>query len=120
MTDQDLSIYRGDSKTWTLTFKDSNGAAINLTGYTIFFTVKTQTTYVDASSDTSASISKTITVHTNPTLGLSSLVLAPSDTSSLTPTKYRYDMQLKDGSSNILTVITGNFEILADVTRRTS
>lgn len=119
MTDYNLEIYRGDNKTWILTFVDGI-TPVNLTGQTIFFTVKKQNIYVESSSDTTdALISKTITAHTNPTGGISSLALVPADTSSLTPATYKYDMQLKDGSGSILTFITGNFTILADVTRRT-
>lgn len=120
MTDVNLEIYRGDNKTWTLTFTDG-GVPVNLTGQTIFFTVKKQNVYVDSASDTTdALISKTITAHTNPSGGISALALVPADTSSLAPTSYRYDMQLKDGSGSILTFITGNFVILADVTRRSA
>jgi hypothetical protein len=119
MTDVDMSIYRGDDKTWTITFVDSNGTAINITGYSVFFTVKPENTYVDSSSDTGATISKTVSVHSDPTHGVTSLSLVPLDTASLKPAKYRYDMQLKNGSGKILTFIAGNFEVLADVTRRT-
>ena len=117
----DLSMYRGDNKTWTLTFKDGNGTAIDITGYTIFFTVKNQNAYVDSTSDTTDGlVQKTIVNHTSPSTGVSVLNIVPADTSSLSPTTYKYDMQLKDDSGSILTFIEGNFEVLADVTRRTS
>jgi len=115
----DLKIYRGDNKTWVLTFKDSVGAAIDITGYTIFFTVKNKQTYIDSITDTTDGlIQKTVTSHTTPASGISALSLVPADTSSLAPTNYIYDMQLKDGAGKILTFIEGNFEIIADVTRR--
>ena len=116
----DLSIYRGDSKTWNLSFTDSDGQAINITGYTIFFTVKKKNSYTDDTVDTDAVIQKNVTVHTDPEQGQTQLVLQPSDTSSVIPAVYVYDMQLKDDSGTILTFISGNFTITADVTRRTT
>lgn len=116
----DLTIYRGDSKTWNITFTDSAGAAINITGYTVFFTVKKKNSYTDDTVDTAAIVQKNITVHTAPATGQTQVALQPSDTSSVTPAVYVYDMQLKDTSGTILTFITGNFTISADVTRRTS
>lgn len=116
----DLTIYRGDSKTWNLTFTDAAGTAIDITGYTIFFTVKKKNSYTNDTVDTDAIVQKNITVHTNPTGGISQLTLQPSDTNTIVPAIYVYDMQLKDSGGTILTFIKGLFTITADVTRRTS
>lgn len=116
----DLTIYRGDSKTWNLNFTNSSGQAIDITDYTIFFTVKKKNSYTDDPDDTDAIIKKDISIHTAPVTGQSQLVLQPSDTNTAVPAVYVYDMQLKDGSGNILTFISGLFTITADVTRRTS
>ena len=117
----DLVVYRGDNKNWVLTFTDDAGVAIDINGYTIFFTVKKENVYVNSTSDiTDALISKDVTSHTNPTSGISSVAVVPADTENLEPTIYKYDMQLKDDSGNILTFIKGNFIITADVTRRSS
>ena len=40
MERMNLSIVRGDSKQYTLYFKDSDGVVIDITGWTVFFTVK--------------------------------------------------------------------------------
>ncbi len=116
----DLNIYRGDSKTFNLTFVDGDGSPIDLTGATIYFTIKYQDDYVNSTSDTTdALIEKDITTHTNPTGGLSSVTIDSDDTYGLRPITYKFDMQLKDSLSDILTFVSGNFQIIADVTRRT-
>ena len=115
-----LSMYRGDSQTWNLSFVDSNSSAINITGYTVFFTIKNKNTFYNDSDDTTALVQKNVTSHTVATSGLSELTLSPNDTSSISPGTYIYDMQLKDATGNIITLIRGDFLIDADVTRRTT
>jgi hypothetical protein len=119
MASTDIEMYRGDDKTLTLTFKDSTGTTINITGYSIFFTVKDKLSYTDDSSDSDSIISSLVTSHTHATSGISELTILNSQTSTVTPGKYIYDIQLKDSSSKILTVVAGAFIMNADVTRRT-
>jgi hypothetical protein len=112
-----ITTYRGDDKTLNLTFTNSSGAAIDITGYSIFFTVKNIS---DVTTDDSlAIISKTVTSHTDAAAGLTSISLTNSDT-NITINTYKYDIQSKDGSGNINTILTGNFIINNDVTKRTS
>jgi len=115
MATNDLTVYKGDDKTYTLTFVDADSAAIDITGYTVFFTVKTNKTDTDAN----AQISKTVTSHSNPTGGITTITLTNSDT-DLTPKRYHYDIQLKDTSSLITTVVVGTFILLQDITVRQS
>ena len=110
----DLTIYRGDDKTWTLAFTDSTGTAIDITGYTIYFTVKINSNDIDDN----AVITKDITSHTDPTEGETEIVLTNSDT-DLPIKKYWYDIQMKDGSDKITTVLEGRFIVVQDITLRT-
>lgn len=112
-----LTIYRGDTKSYQLNFTDSDGDAIDITGYTIFMTVKAKTDI--ASNDTSASISKTVTSHTNAAGGITTVTLSSTDT-DITKGDYKYDFQFKDTSNNITTIQTGIFEVMDDVTKRES
>lgn len=111
-----ITVIRGDDITLNATFKDENGTAINITGYTIFFTVKDNYTSTD---DTSALISKTVTSHSDPTNGKTLITLSKTDT-NLSEGNYYYDFQTKDGSGNISSTERGTFVINLDVTRRTS
>ncbi len=107
----DISIYRGDSKTYNINFKDSDGVAIDITGYTIRFTVKENKT--DAQGD--AIIAKEITSHSDPTNGVTSVSLSTSDT-DLTVKDYVYDFEMEDTSGNITTFLEGIFRIKQDIT----
>jgi hypothetical protein len=111
-----IEIIRGDDVAINATFKDDAGVAINITGYTVFFTVKDNYTSTD---DTGALISKTITSHSAPTLGQTTINITNTD-SNLAEGDYFYDFQLKDTSSKIASTQRGSLSIILDVTRRTS
>jgi hypothetical protein len=110
-----LEIKRGDSKDYTLIFKDEDGNYIDITGWTVFFTAKIE---ID-DTDEQAVIKKTITVHTNPTAGQTKIQLTSSDT-NLTQTSYVYDIQIKKSTGEIKTIVEGLINITKDVTQRTS
>ncbi len=116
-TCQDLSIDRGRSKDYVLTFTDSSGTAIDITGYTVFFTVKPKpdTDITDAD----AVITKTVTSHTNPTGGVSTVSLSASDT-RLTTKDYYYDISYKDTSGDVYSVQEGKYKISSSITNRTA
>lgn len=113
-----LEIYRGDNKTFTVSFTN-NSVPLDITGYTIFFTVKNQNV-VDTSilDTTDALIKKDITSHTDPTGGITEIELVPADTFSLSPGTYSYDIQWKSSAGEIKTIIKGEFNVVSDVTRR--
>jgi len=110
-----MYVYKGDDKTWTLNIKNSSGSAVDITGWTIFFTAKTNKT----DTDDNAIIKKEVSTHTNPTQGISSLTLTNSDT-NVTAKTYWYDIQAVDGSNNVHTFGVGQFEVKQDVTTRVS
>jgi putative sterol carrier protein len=113
-----LELYRGDNKTYNLNFTDSNGDVIDITGYTIYFTIKNKKTYKLENNDNDALVKINVTIHTNPTQGESQINITSDLTNDIEPNNYIYDIQLKDSSDNILTIISGNINIIADVTRR--
>lgn len=114
-----ISMFRGDSKTFNFKFTDSDGSALDITGHTIFFTVKPNID--DDSTDSSAVIKKDITSHYNAEAGESQLTIS-SDDSNVDAKNYVYDIQLKDASGNIHTPngFPARFIIKEDVTRRES
>ena len=59
MTDYDLSIIKGNSKNYRLAFETTSGDALDITGYTVFFTVKKNVNQ----TDDQAIISKTNTTN---------------------------------------------------------
>lgn len=110
-----LKVFRGDDKTWPLTFTDANGDPFDLTGYTIFFTVKEKKADVDAD----AVITKDITSHTDASGGISSLALTHDDT-DIAVGYYIYDFQLVSGSGAVTTIEPDTFIVEQDITIRTS
>ncbi len=111
-----IEIVRGDDRLLNLTFTDDNGNAIDLTGGTVFFTVKKQKNDLDAD----AIITKTVTSHTNAAGGLSQIDLTNSDT-NITAQTYHFDLRYKDSSGNIVSPIdNGNFVIKERILTSTS
>lgn len=109
-----LKITRGDTKSYLLHFTDENTVDKNITGWTIFFTV---TCDLEATTDTNAKITKTITTHTDPTHGKSTINLTSTDTNLVGD--YYYDVQIKyDGK--IETILMGVITFNADASKRTT
>jgi len=114
MTKTPLEIIRGDTTQYTITFKDSVGAPIDISGWTIFLTVKGSI----FDSDDKAVIKKDITI-TDGSGGQAVITLLPTDTATLPPLTYLYDIQVKTNTGEVYTVLLGDFTIIGDVTVRT-
>lgn len=109
-------VIRGDTHTINLTITN-NGTPLNITGYTVFFTVNAEK---EPSTDSAAVISKTVTSHSDPTNGETIISLSAADTTNVAPGTYWYDIQLKDGSGNITSFRKDRFVLVSDITRRTT
>jgi hypothetical protein len=111
-----FSLVRGDSQTYTLTFKDSVGSPLCLKNWALHFTLKTNHDLPDAD----ASLQKIVTSFgdsTGGTTGIALIELLPTDTVNLEPGEYAFDIQAVTSESKIYTILRGLFEILYDVTR---
>jgi hypothetical protein len=106
---------RGDSRVLAVSVVDSSGNPVDITGGTVFFTLNATQNPTD---DSGAVISKTVTSHTAPTLGQTQVTLTNTDTQSLTPGQYYYDIQYKDTAGNITSTKADVFQVIGDVTRR--
>lgn len=114
----DFELIQGDDESLTVTFKDEDGAVIDITGYTVFFTMKKRPD--DDSDDSDAPIKKTVTSHSDPTNGETIIYLTSAETAVLEARRYVYDLQLKDLSDKINSTKYGVLEVIKDVTNRTS
>ena len=108
-----LEIIRGDDETITVTFKDAAGTVINITGYTVYFTVKSNLNMTDADAE----IKKDITNHSDPTHGKTQIDLTSTDT-AIASGVYYWDLQLKNSQGEISSTEKGEFKIVQDVTTR--
>jgi hypothetical protein len=111
-----LSLTRGDSQTYTLTFKKSDGTLYCLKNWVVFFTLKTQYDLPDSQ----ASLQKIVTTFADTTAGTSGVAtisLDPTDTVDLTPGEYDFDIAVRTAANETFTVIKGKLDLEYDVTR---
>lgn len=106
------ALIAGDSRTIRLTFP------YDITGQTVFFTVKSEAG-LSSADDTGAAISKTVTVHTDATSGITDIELTDDDT-RITPGIYWFDVQIKDADGGVASAKKQQIEFVSDVTKRTS
>lgn len=113
MTDlvDQTALICGDSRTLNLT------VGFDITGYTVFFTVKNQDDTSD--DDTSALIKKSTSDHSDPVNGKTSIALSNSDT-RLGGGTYKYDFQFKSASGKFFSSRKALIEFVEDVTKRTA
>lgn len=107
-----LSVVRRDDRIYTLYLYDSDGDALDLTGCTLYSTVKQNQDDLDAV----AKISKTLTV-SSPATGIATLTFLPADTQYLLGIYY-WDVQMVNASGYTTTLIRDFLEVLSDTTIR--
>ncbi len=115
MAEKKLTITRGDTQDYTLTLKDSNEVAIDITGWTIMMTIKENKTDTDAQ----AIIQKVVNSFSNPTSGVAVITLNAADTDALDPKGYWYDIQVKTNTGKVYTILKGVFAVEYDISRNT-
>lgn len=108
-----LEIFRGDDATYEFVITDSEGNAIDISGSTIFFTVKE---YLEDDYD-KAVISKEITTHSDPTNGKTKMELSETET-DLKPKEYYYDVVIDDTASYKQTLTRDIFKIKFNTTNK--
>jgi len=104
---QTLSVYKGDDHTWTLTFTDSAGDAIDITSSTVTLTVKTNKT------DATAQIANNATL-TDPTNGICTISVSNSDT-NISAGEYFFDIRYTTSGGVVTTVLYGIFRVVQNV-----
>lgn len=114
MTETNYEVERGDTFCEQLSFVYvTTGLPVDITGWTIFFTIKKRKT----DTDSQAVVSKTITNIPNPTLGVYVLEVPASELDTLQGVYY-YDFQIKLTSGEIYTLARGTITFDVDITRR--
>jgi hypothetical protein len=111
------TIDQGATWSVTVTYKDSTGAPINLTGYTARMQVRANVTSntVIATLSTTAGSEGTITL--GGTAGTVDLLISATNTAALTTGQYVYDLELVSGGGVVTRLLEGNFKVSAEVTR---
>jgi hypothetical protein len=111
-----VTVIRGTNKTLALTVKDSAGEVIDLTGSTIYMTVRLKETDEGCLFQKISSDPAQIEIP-NPTDGTAKIYISPSDTAGKKPTRYVYDILIILSSAERHVVVgPAVFEIKAGVT----
>jgi hypothetical protein len=116
MADSLSPLYRGDTRTIRVTITDDAGAPIDISGHSLWLTLKTSITDPDASAI--LQVSALMPAGGDSASGIGYLTLSSADTDGLTPGKYPYDIQwVQPGSPPIVkTVDAGKLKVMPDVT----
>lgn len=120
-TSSTITAKRNDTFKLRVTFTDAQGQGIDITGWTVWFTVRDKyslSELTDVTTDTDAVIAKDWTSHTTPTQGITDLELSKEET-NITPGDYAFDIQIKNTDDEIFTPLVGTFTLLPEVTRST-
>lgn len=112
-TTQNLSAYMGDTKTINLTVKDSAGSAVDITGATVWMTIKNKV----GDSDADALVQKEVTSHADPTEGETQIVITSDDTQELRAGTFKYDIQIKLASGVVSTLFFGDYQLIQGCTQ---
>tara|TARA_R100000353_G_scaffold40058_1_gene31822 strand:+ start:5323 stop:5664 length:342 start_codon:yes stop_codon:yes gene_type:complete len=100
---KDFTVQRRADFPLTLTFKDGNGSAINLTGYTVAAQV-----YSEDRSTLYASFGVT---YTNRTTGTVDIKLADTQTATFSPNELKYDVLLTQPNGDKFYYLEGTLYI---------
>lgn len=114
----DLSMIRGDSKTFALSLTDAAGDPLDLTGCTVWITAKEAYTDTDAAATFQHSTDDgNITILDEDT-GVIAVDIDPADTTDLDgkTTRLVYDIQVEDGVGKVTTPVRGKLVVRPDVT----
>jgi hypothetical protein len=103
---------RGDTFVRNLTIKE-DGTPIDITGYTVVMTIKTGYE-VD---DDDATLQKEVTSHTDPTNGITDIVITPDEWEDIVAGEYVYDIQITTTTGAVYTPMSGVFLLTDDVTK---
>lgn len=121
--DGSISLHRGDDYDETLTFTNDSGAALDLTGFKFWFTMKTKDQGVadlDATLQLSSPSSGITFKSGDPTLGVIYLSITSVQSAAFVPSTYKFDVQIKNASNKISTLILGDVLVKPDITITTT
>lgn len=106
-----ISLKRGNDRNLNVTIT-KDGSAVDITGWNIRFTVKKTADLADSA----AIINTLVTVHENPTGGITNIPINASDTVSEDVGNYVFDLKVEDDQGKLHSSETGAFEIVQEVT----
>ena len=113
-TDNDITFYRGDDISFNMAFTaDDDITPLDITGWTIFFTIKNNKSDTDAK----AVLKKEFSNFAAPLTGIAPIIVSHVETDGFKG-NYYYDFQVKRLDGTILTISNGSITFKEDITRR--
>lgn len=109
----DFIIEKGARWNPTLTWKDSTGSAIDLTGYSAKMEIRSS----QAASSTIFSLTSGSEITLGGAAGTIAIDVGAASTSAVVDDTGVYDLELTDGSSNVTRLIEGKVTFKDEVTR---
>jgi hypothetical protein len=109
----DISAQQGSDYSVTLTYKDSNGAAVNLTGYT----ARMQVRRVASSPYVYLSLTSSSGMTLGGAAGTVAISIPAVALASIPAGAYVYDVELVSAGGAVVKPIVGSFTVSAEVTR---
>lgn len=103
-----FNYYRGDTAEFVVRPKSSNGTAFDLTGYTALFTIANRRGSTGSQTSAQAVVDTVNDIIT--------CTILPATGRNLTPGSYVYDVQIKNGTALIFTLLTGTITVTDDIT----
>ncbi len=114
MTLGNRTCKRQSSYNFNINFKHNDGTPIDITGWTVWFTVRKKIAKTRVDSDENAVISKKYI--NGGTSGIVPITLTPEDT-NIDPSEYLYDIQIKKDNGYVGKTDKWKFTIIGDITR---
>ena len=113
-----ITIFKGNPYNATITIVDEDSVAYDITGMTVFFTVKKLTD--NTSVDTAALITKDITTHSDAANGVTTLSLTAIQT-NIAVGDYKWDLRVYElATLTQVNTASGTCTVTDVVTKRTS
>ena len=111
-----LSLIRGDSDNYSVTFKRKDGTLYCIKNWTVFFTLKTNYDLPDSQ----ASLQRIVTTFDDTiagTSGSANIPILPAHTINLNLGEYYFDVAVCTNNNENYTVLKGKLDLEYDVTR---
>lgn len=107
------AVYRGETLQRVFTYKDSDGVAVDLTGYSASMQVRKS--LADGVALELSTVNSRITL--GGAAGTVTLIVPATDTATIDVGQYFYDLELTSGSSVVTRLIEGRFQVKEAYTR---
>jgi len=107
------AVYRGETLQRVFTYKDADGVAVDLTGYSASMQVRKSLT--DGVALELSTVNSRITL--GGAAGTVTLLVSATDTATIDVGQYFYDLELTSGSSVVTRLIEGRLQVKEAYTR---